>query len=102
METWGQLRETSELMVPFWNVNVRTDTEASIMQSLIWTKRYKTSKANWFTVDYDLLQQGKVEAWSGAAGCGVGVSANLIDAKAFVFDLIIGVGLDSGPLFTKR
>lgn len=47
------------------------------------------------TVNLDILQ-AKAEAWTSMAGAGVGVSANLVDAHASVFDLTLGVGIDTG------
>ena len=47
------------------------------------------------TVGVDVLQT-KAQVWASHLGMGVGVSANLIDAHASVFDLTLGVGLDTG------
>ena len=46
------------------------------------------------TVSFDVLQ-AKVGAWASQGGLGVGISANLIDAEASVFDATLGVGLDT-------
>ena len=47
------------------------------------------------TVSLDIIQT-KANAWASQAGIGVGLSANLINAKASVFDLNLGVGVDTG------
>lgn len=47
------------------------------------------------TVEVNVLQ-GKARAWASQAGLGIGISANLIDGKASVFDFTLGVGLDTG------
>ena len=42
-----------------------------------------------------LLIIPQARAWAGAAGAGVEASANLVDLKASVFDLKIGLAADS-------
>lgn len=47
------------------------------------------------TVSLDVLQT-KAKAWASQAGLGIGLSANLVNASASVFDLTLGVGVDTG------
>lgn len=47
------------------------------------------------TASFDVLQT-KAKAWASQVGIGVGLSANLINANASVFDLTLGVGVDTG------
>ena len=47
------------------------------------------------TVALDVLQT-KVKAWASTGGLGIGLSANLVHATGSVFDIVLGVGLDTG------
>ena len=70
-------------------MQVSANAEASVFHFVD-----ENSKGGISTASFDVLQS-KARLWVGA-GTGVALSLNLIDAKASVFDLTLGVGADTG------
>ena len=68
-------------------MQVSAETSASIFHHV-------GQKGGIETVPFDVLQT-KAKAWVSQAGIGVGLSANIVNASASVFDLTLGVGVDT-------